>query len=97
MTYPELLEAARRATEYSYAPYSGFRVGAAALTDDGTVVTGCNIENAAYSPSICAERVAVFSALAQGKKTIVAIAVATPSASIWGPSATGGSRSPTSR
>jgi cytidine deaminase len=76
--YGELLAAAREATEYSYAPYSGFRVGAAVLTDNG-IVLGCNIENATFSATMCAERVAIFSARAQGKGKIVAVAIATPS------------------
>jgi cytidine deaminase len=66
--YDALLQAARDATKLAYAPYSGLRVGAAALIESGNVVLGCNIENAAYAPTICAERVAVFSARAQGKR-----------------------------
>lgn len=54
----ELIEQAMRARELSYSPYSGYRVGAALLTAEGTVYTGCNIENAAYTPTNCAERTA---------------------------------------
>lgn len=52
----------------SYAPYSGFNVGAALLTADNEIYGGCNIENAAYSPTICAERTAIFKAVSEGKK-----------------------------
>lgn len=88
LTYAELIDAARQATKLSYAPYSGFHVGAAALTDGGEVVVGCNIENAAYSPTVCAERVAVFSARAQGKGKIVAVAIVTPSGATCTPCGT---------
>jgi cytidine deaminase len=88
VTYSELIEAAHRATKFSYAPYSGFRVGAAALTEGGDVVAGCNIENAAYSPTVCAERVAVFSARAQGKGKIIAIAIVSASGATCTPCGT---------
>ena len=71
----ELLSLAARARESAYTPYSGFAVGAALLTSDGTVYTGCNIENAAFTPTVCAERVAVFRAVADGKRDFAAIAV----------------------
>jgi cytidine deaminase len=71
-----LLEAARTALANSYAPYSQFAVGAAVVTDDGSVIGGCNVENASYGLTICAERVAIFNAIAQGKKRISAIAIA---------------------
>lgn len=76
MTDEVLLEQAKAAKEYSYAPYSNFHVGAALLCADGSVYTGCNIENAAYSPTNCAERTAVFKALSEGKRDFTAIAVA---------------------
>lgn len=75
MTYSELLKMAEEAREGAYAPYSSFFVGAALLCDDGEVFTGCNIENASYTPTCCAERVALFSAIARGKRSFSAIAV----------------------
>ncbi len=72
----DLFEAAKRAREGSYSPYSGYSVGAALLCDDGTVYTGCNIENASLTPTVCAERVAFFKALSDGKRAFTAIAVA---------------------
>jgi cytidine deaminase len=73
-----LLAAAHEAAERAYAPYSSFPVGAAALTADGTVVTGCNVENASYGLTVCAERVAVFTAAAAGHRELRAIAVVAP-------------------
>ena len=75
MTDRELLTLAEKAREKSYSPYSGFAVGAALLCRDGEVFTGANIENAAYSPSVCAERVAIFSAVHAGKRDFEAIAI----------------------
>ena len=60
---------------FSYVPYSNFHVGAALLTSEGEIYTGCNIENAAYGPSNCAERTAIFKAVSEGKKNFEAIAV----------------------
>lgn len=71
----ELYSMAVSAAKMAYAPYSGFHVGAAILCRDGTVFTGCNIENASYSLTGCAERVALFSAVAAGHRDFVAIAV----------------------
>ncbi len=73
---PELARAALKARENSYAPYSRWTVGAALLDEEGRIHTGCNIENGAYGPSCCAERVAFFTALAAGKRTFAAVAVA---------------------
>jgi cytidine deaminase len=74
-----LLEAARAAAQEAYAPYSNFRVGAALLFTDGTVVTGCNVENASYGLSLCAETVAVAKAMADGRRGgLKAVAVTTP-------------------
>lgn len=75
MTDKELLLLAIKARESSYSPYSGFAVGAALLTRDGKVYTGANIENAAYTPTICAERVAFFKAVNSGEREFVKIAV----------------------
>ena len=72
----ELFKEALKARERSYCPYSHFAVGAALLTEDGEIFHGCNIENAAYGPTICAERCAIFSAMAKGKRTFTAIAIA---------------------
>ena len=68
MTPKELVQLAVEAMGRAYAPYSGFYVGAALLTEEGRVYTGCNIENAAFSPTCCAERTAFFSAIAQGER-----------------------------
>lgn len=70
-----LMEKAQEARAYAYTPYSHFAVGAALLCEDGSVVTGCNVENAAYSPGNCAERTAVFKAISEGKRKFKAIAV----------------------
>ncbi|MDR2731281.1 MAG: cytidine deaminase [Treponema sp.] len=69
---------ARKAADRAYVPYSAFRVGAALLCEDGTIVTGCNVENRSYGLAICAERTAVVSAVSQGKYRFTALAVSTP-------------------
>lgn len=71
----ELIETAVKQLEYAYAPYSGFRVGAALLSEDGKIYTGCNIENAAYSPTNCAERTAIFKAVSEGVRQFRAICI----------------------
>lgn len=75
MTPEALLQMAFDAMANAYAPYSGFQVGAALQCADGTVYTGCNIENAAYSVTVCAERVALFKAVSEGKRDFTALAV----------------------
>ena len=74
-TIKDLITKAIKMLEYSYVPYSHFHVGAALLANNGTIYTGCNIENAAYGPSNCAERTAVFKAVSEGVKEFEAIAV----------------------
>ena len=76
MDIEKLISEAINAREFSYAPYSGYNVGAAVLCDDGSMVTGANIENASYGATICAERCAVFKAVSSGKKKLTAIAIA---------------------
>lgn len=70
-----LMRLAEEARKFSYCPYSGFAVGAALLGENGQIFTGCNIENAAYGPSNCAERTAVFKAVSEGITSFQAIAV----------------------
>ena len=83
--YEELCETAIKARECSYAPYSKFRVGAALLAMDGTIFTGCNVENASYGLCICAERTAICKAVSEGVREFEAIAVsAVPLASPCG-------------
>ena len=75
METEELIKAAMEAKEHAYAPYSHFRVGAALLTKSGKVYQGCNIENAGYSPTNCAERTAFFKAVYEGEREFAAIAI----------------------
>ncbi len=76
MTDTELCSIARAAMKKAYNPYSGFAVGAALLCGDGRVYEGCNIENSAYTPTVCAERVAFFKAVSDGERKFIKIAVA---------------------
>lgn len=75
MTKQELVKKAYEAQKFSYSPYSGFQVGAALLTKNGKLYTGCNIENAAFSPTNCAERTAFFKAVSEGETEFEAIAI----------------------
>ena len=75
----KLITEAKKAREQAYAPYSNFKVGAAVLTSGGKIFTGCNIENASYGLSICAERAAIFNAVSSGHKNFIKIAVVTDS------------------
>ena len=70
-----LIAAARRARRYAHAAFSGFKVGAALETSDGTIITGCNVENATYGLTICAERVAMFKALSEGHRRFKRVVV----------------------
>ena len=74
----ELFAQARKAADFAYAPYSHFRVGAALLAGDGTVFSGCNVENRSYGLTICAERNAVLQAVAKGRQVFIALAISTP-------------------
>ncbi len=76
MSEAELVRRAVEARSKAYAPYSGFAVGAALLTKDGRVFTGCNVENASYGLTVCAERVALFKAVSEGVREFRALAVA---------------------
>ena len=71
----DLVSAATAARERAFAPYSGFRVGAALLAEDGTVVTGCNVESASYGLTLCAERVALVKGISEGRTRFTAVAV----------------------
>jgi cytidine deaminase len=80
-----LVAAAKVASEKAYCPYSKFRVGAAVLASDGNIFSGCNVENASYGLTICAERNSVVQAVAGGMKSIRAVAIYTPTASPTAP------------
>jgi cytidine deaminase len=69
---------AQKAAETAYVPYSKFRVGAALLCEDGSIVTGCNVENRSFGLTLCAERNAAVTAIAQGKRRFIALAISTP-------------------
>jgi len=83
--FQKLFNSARRAIEKAYAPYSKAKVGAALLTSDGKVYSGCNVENASYGATICAERTAILKAVSEGRKKIKAILVVTNQKEIWPP------------
>lgn len=74
----ELFEQAKAVSDFAYCPFSNFRVGAAVLSEDGRIFAGCNVENASFGLTICAERNAVFQAIASGATKIVAVAIFTP-------------------
>jgi len=74
--YEKLIIAALHAKRAAYAPYSNFHVGAALLTEDGKIFSGCNIESAAFSPTCCAERTAVYKAVSEGERRFAAVAIA---------------------
>ncbi len=81
----KLMSAAMEARKHSHAPFSNFQVGAALEADDGQIFTGCNIENASYGLTMCAERVALFKAISEGAQRFRAIAVATGAATLTPP------------
>lgn len=74
----ELLERARKASLFAYSPYSGFSLGAAVLSSEGAVFTGCNIENSSYGLTVCAERVAIFKGVAEGCREFESLALWAP-------------------
>lgn len=74
----ELIRQARKASERAYAPYSHYPVGAAAYFSSGKIYTGCNVENASYGLTICAERNAIFQAIAEGERQLISIAIYVP-------------------
>jgi len=76
MNDEELIRFAIMARDNAYAPYSGYFVGAALLTEEGNVYTGCNIENASYTPTICAERTAIYKAISENEHRFIKIAIA---------------------
>ena len=77
VTPKELVALAMGAREHAYAPYSRFAVGAAVVAGSGRVYTGCNVENASYSHTCCAERTAVFKAISEGERTVLGVAIVT--------------------
>jgi cytidine deaminase len=81
----ELTRLARAARKHAFAPYSKFRVGAALQLRDGSIVTGCNIENATYGLTLCAERVAIFKAMSEGERDFAALAVVADSPRLSAP------------
>ena len=83
--HDKLVEAAKAARENAHAPYSNFRVGAALRASSGRIYTGCNVENATYGLTVCAERVAIFKAISEGERGFDAIAVVTDTESLTPP------------
>ena len=77
-----LIAASKMAVDNAYAPYSGFKVGAAVLGGSGKVYTGCNVENASYGLSICAERAAIYKAVSEGEREIRAVAISNSSGKV---------------
>lgn len=75
INFEALIAAARKAAEHSYSPYSHYRVGAALLAADGTIYAGCNVENASFGLTICAERAAMFKAVGEGRREFKALAL----------------------
>lgn len=75
MDYKKLIKEALKVREYAYAPYSNFKVGAAVIMEDGKIYSGCNIENASYGATNCAERTAIFNAISKGNRKLIAIAL----------------------
>lgn len=88
MTLPQaeaLIKAAAGARAHAYAPYSNFQVGAAVLAEDGQIYAGCNVENASYGLTICAERAAIFAAAGAGQRRLTAVAIVTDTATPTAP------------
>ena len=85
MTERQLIQKAKQAMRQAYAPYSHFRVGAAVMTKQGKVFTGCNVENASYGASCCAERTAIFKAVSEGERELAKIAVVSESGKLTPP------------
>ncbi len=81
----DLVAAAKAASARAYCPYSNFPVGAAVLTADGQIVSGCNVENASYGLTVCAERNAIFAAVARGIRAVTAVVVFTPTSTPTAP------------
>lgn len=78
--YKLLMDKAKEASKYSYSPFSKFAVGAAVLMSNGSIYTGCNVENSSFGMTICAERCAIFKAVSEGQKEILAVAIYSPNA-----------------
>ncbi len=78
--YKLLMDKAKEASKYSYSPFSKFAVGAAVLMSNGNIYTGCNVENSSFGMTICAERCAIFKAVSEGQKEILAVAIYSPNA-----------------